>query len=167
MKPVPAKPATSAQRQLWLLWAGIGASAALYAAAFIIFASKQTLPTREPLSPLVRAVFVALGLGAAIGSFWWRRTFDSPASVADLTAMARDERAFKGQLYAKFLRHCLITWAIADTVAIFGLVLGLLANDFSIFAPFAAIALILFYLHRPSTWSAWPLIEGAPLRDLR
>jgi hypothetical protein len=55
------------------------------------------------------------------------------------------------------MRHCVVAWAMAEAIAVLGLVLAILSREVDDFLPFAAAAVVVLYLNRPAVW---PIVSG-------
>ena len=67
-------------------------------------------------------------------------------------AMTREKITVEAMV--KMFPGYVVSWAMCETVALWGVVLGILARDFQFFIPFGAASLLLMYHHRPPLSSA-------------
>jgi hypothetical protein len=112
-------------------------------------------PGPIPDLDLLILVFAFVSLITAGLSIWWRRRVSGDPQATPVVILNVDP-------IETLWINCVIVWALSESVGIYGLVLGFLTHDFGIFQPFAAAALVLFYVHRPSAWPRWPASpEGA------
>ena len=50
----------------------------------------------------------------------------------------------------KYFTACIVSWALCESIAIFGLVLSFLSGEPKYFVPFGALSLVNFAIYRPS-----------------
>jgi len=153
-------PALEARLQvLRVLWFAQLASVGIFTVVCALLAHAGTLGVDDPtLAGSLRRLFVILAFTFVLVASWWRRSFvESPANPVYLPVDRGGGRygvvpstAILGRLQV----NCIIVWALSEGVAILGLVLGVLSRDLVEFLPFAAVAVALLYIHRPT---AWPL----------
>jgi len=138
---------TSQVLSLRIIWLAFIASIFAYALVltFIHGASQTTMDI-----PALRLVLIVMSVSHVGVSVWWRHRVDvAPPPSASVTTPADES-------IAKLRVNCIIVWAISEGVAVYGVVLALLAGDIGEFIPFAAGALALLFLHRPTAWTQWP-----------
>jgi F0F1-type ATP synthase membrane subunit c/vacuolar-type H+-ATPase subunit K len=126
-----------------ILWIALLASQVVYlAVAFIVRPAGQPLPSLA----VSRLFFTlaALAVVTAVGSMLYRRK----ALVAPIQAGRLDPNHADGfaQAFAPFV----LGLVLAESIAIYGLVLALLSHEPSFALPFALLAFVLTGLQRPS-----------------
>lgn len=127
-----------------LAWIACVAAIASYVACFV-FLSRAEGPLGAPRSLIL--FLWALALYMAWASFRRRR---SVAALNTALCSAPESVAHAG--IDRLRLRCLTVWAMSESVAIFGLFIGLLTHSALHFALLAASSLVLLYIHRP--WSA-------------
>jgi F0F1-type ATP synthase membrane subunit c/vacuolar-type H+-ATPase subunit K len=108
----------------------------------------------EPVRPVEPMFLYALG-GVALLQMvmipFLRRMLmpplKAPTALSDDPSI--DGEAAEGAI-AKLFAANIISWALCESIAIFGLVLVFLSLDFHYYPPFAAAALLNFLFYRPS-----------------
>lgn len=120
---------------LAVVWIAMVVAIAIYGFVCLALAAAPGEGTEAPET--LRDVFTAVAIAFGGLSLWWRRYFlaaEGPATLAVTTLRA----------------HSIVLWAFSDTVAICGLLLGVLTHTATEFLPFAFAAAALMILHRPS-----------------
>ncbi len=134
----------------WLLWGTLLSSLVVY----LVVAAMMTGEPAEPLDPIFVSVLggVALAVGAAslgvgrlIPRWLIRRGTLHPERALSIVA---------------FSTLGLIGWSLAQSVAIYGLVLFFMSNRLLVLAPFFVASAVLMMLTSPRAWRA-PLSSGA------
>lgn len=135
----PGASPTAVQRTLVILWAVLLASQLVYAAIALSGLSVMRGPglgDRVPaFAPLLAGVAVAT---AVLAHVWWRR--GQVRADAEMDPAARTSARFG---------TAIVTWAIDESVGVYGLLLALTGHGVGAWAPFAALAFALFSVHRP------------------
>jgi len=127
---LPGQPGERKSRQTrWILWAAIFVSIFIY--AFVGAMLKQTLekPPSADILPLIIPVLIAISAGE--------------------TAMVL---FVLGKLLAKksnYLSYCVVRWALAESIAIFGLVILILGAEMKTSLLFFAWSAVLLFLTMP------------------
>ena len=106
-------------------------------------------------SDTVVALRPALTLAAVMfagASIWWRRR------AARAMQGASAEALVDGSSFERLRTNCIISWAFSQSVAVMGVVMGLLSHQINEFVPFGLAALVLLLAHRPSVWPHWPIV---------
>lgn len=127
-------------KMLWIIWGGLLASVGLYGVV------AHTITISDPSTTGSTARILTYGLAAAsLGSiafaYWIRKAmfFDK-----------EDDPDFEGAQRAQTLfTTSIVTWALCESVAIYGLVLRVITGNITLFYPFAGVAVALFILFRP------------------
>ena len=125
------------QRSLQIVWWTLLASQAVYVAVIVSGVGRvRGEPLDLPALPIVLAAMAAAsGLAA---NFFWRRA--SGAGRPLHSAPPDAQAAFT---------NTMVAWVLDESIAVYGLVLGLLAFSAAGWAPFSLAALVLLLLHRP------------------
>jgi hypothetical protein len=120
-----------------------------FCAAVVVYGAVLRFLFRGAEAPLdiglQRPLLYAGALVSVCGTLWWGRRgtarpkLQSGSVVPDGPAIASEVRA-----------EAIITWAWAETVAVFGLVLSFLSRDADAYLPFAAVSFVLLFLYRPA-----------------
>jgi hypothetical protein len=125
---------------LWIIWGALLASVILYGVvANVVEISDPN--TAEFTANIMRWGLAAAALGSMFFAYWIRKTmfFDK-----------EDDPEFEGAQRAETLfTTSIISWALCESVAIYGLVLRVLTGDIALFYPFAGVSVALFILFRP------------------
>jgi hypothetical protein len=134
---------TPAQRLLLMrfIWGASVVAIVPYTVCFVMW-QRTGRPIAGVSTSILRFTFWGLALYDGWASFRRRRLIvDSPpAQGSEPSAMPVDLR-----------NRCLVVWAMSESVAIFGLMLGFFTHNVLDYAPFAVASLSLLYIHRP--WS--------------
>ena len=126
-----------------LAWAGWVAALVPYTVCFVIW-QRTGGPIARSFVPTLRFTLFGLALYMGWTSFRWRRR------VAGMVQQAPD--GISAAVVGLLRSRCLAVWAMSESVAIFGLIVGFFTHDALDFAPLAVASLSLLYIHRP--WSA-------------
>lgn len=128
---------------LWIVWAALSGS--VLACAVIAFLQTRAAASIDASFPqTLYLVLLGMGLSNALVSVVIRQFLLVRAvrrGTLDLQTSAGSQRAF-----VLFL----VTWALSETLGIFGLVIVLLGASFVSGIPFWGLALVLMLLHRPT-----------------
>jgi hypothetical protein len=89
-------------------------------------------------------IFSVLGIGACFMAYLANRFFLKPERLGDASDLDR----FNGRVLVSFI----ITWAIAETCAVFGLVLSMLLKNPEVYTTFGMLAFLTILAH--------PITEG-------
>jgi len=125
---------------LWILWGALLASVGLYGVVAHVLETPGSDISRGMLRTLAY-VFAAVSIAEVAITWWLRKTmyFDGSGET-DSGEQGRAQSLFTMSI---------ITWAICESVAIYGLVLRVLSGQIAYFYPFAAASFLLFVLYRP------------------
>ena len=172
----------STARILWILWFAMTAAIWLYVAVAFFIAGSGTRPATP--EPMLSWVFAGLAAAMSVASLLLPRLLGSDERLraaleapVDLQGLARDPRTGKADperlqrlerlsaVEQKLLAvpgfvflPTVLSLALSETVAIFGLVLAFLTRSFDVILPFAIAATVLNLLLRPSLE---PVLERA------
>lgn len=130
---------------LWLLWAALFASLAVYALvpSFVPPRAATWHAGQTAVAGFVTAIFA---LAAAVGTFALRESYvrrPHRSGVLDPTSESGRSRVRTGFVLA---------WALCDGVGVLGLGLALASGDRTLAVPYLLGAAALFVLHRPGAW---------------
>jgi F0F1-type ATP synthase membrane subunit c/vacuolar-type H+-ATPase subunit K len=127
-----------ARRTNQILWLTLLASQVVYVVVILSGAARtRDEPLDLPVFPLALAV---VSVATAIGShFSWRRA----------TGAGRPIHAAAPDPGTRFTFY-ILAWVLDESIAIYGLVLGLLAFSVAAWGPFSLAAFTLMLVHRPS-----------------
>ena len=92
----------------------------------------------------IQMIFSILGIGSCFVAYLAHRFLLKPERLGD----TRDADRFNGRVFVSFI----ITWAIAETCAVFGLVLSMLLKNPEIYTTFGMLAFLTILAH--------PITEG-------
>jgi hypothetical protein len=132
-------------RRIRMIWALLLIGTAMYGLK-VWQVARQPLPTGEAAPELPDRMRLALGVAAAcagLGSLVALRVFFSPDALA-----RRFERDETRAAPAAMQGH-VIAYALAESMAVFGLVLGLIAGSVEAYAPFGVASALVFLLQVP------------------
>jgi len=120
----------------WMVWGALLSSQVIYVGVSVAGLGAREEPLELLLFPIILGFLAA---GTALGAhFCWRRAVGAHLAVHE--ARPEPASAFAGYILA---------WALDESIAIYGLVLALLAFQAEIWACFSAASLALFLIHRP------------------
>ena len=126
-----------ARRVNQILWPTLLAAPLAYVAVILGGIGTSERPPDLPALPIALAgVALATGIGAQLS---WRR-----ATGAGQLAHATPPDP------AKAFTFYILAWVLDETIAIFGLILGLLAFSTGVWGLFSLAAFVLMFSHRPS-----------------
>jgi hypothetical protein len=133
---------------IWIIWAALAISALIYVLLAHLLAKSWTAPQPDFLSTLRNAFYVVSTAEIFIIHF----------SRKWMLATRSDSGAFKSALVTKhhptpglgkYTTVSIVSWAIADSIAIYGLLLFLLGGSFQDLYLFVAVALAVIIFYRP------------------
>ena len=133
---------------IWIIWAALAISALIYVLLAHLLAKNWTAPQPDFLSILRNALYVVSIAEILIIHFFRKR----------MLATRSDSRAFKSALVTKlhptpglgkYMTVSIVSWALADSIAIYGLLLFLLGGSFNDLYLFVAVALAVMIYYRP------------------
>lgn len=140
--------------QLRIIWIAFLVAVAVYAPIpwLVIGAGADDA---APATEAVRSGLHAGALGAGLASFLSRRWWSNAVAAAAQSG---------GEAFIQLRTGCLVTWAVSETVALIGLGLALITRQPAEAVPFAAVAVLLLWFHRPAKWPPLtaPAGGGAP-----
>lgn len=131
---------TQLRRVLPIIWGALLFSVILYG-----FVGRLVTQESEPgqLAPALQYLFAGLGAVLAYFSIRIRKVTFSPVNVVQKSG------ARPGKAARQCMTGHLISWVLAESVAIFGLVAVVLAQRFGVGLPFFAASLLLFVFAYP------------------
>jgi F0F1-type ATP synthase membrane subunit c/vacuolar-type H+-ATPase subunit K len=121
------------------LWTAYFTAVGVYGLVLVMLPADGAVAVPAPL----RWALMALAVGIAALTFRLRAAF---------AAAPFPPGSDRAQALVRLQTRCIVTWALCEAVAIFGLVLGFLGRDLTEFLPFAGAAAVLLYAHRPAVW---------------
>lgn len=127
-------------KRLQITWGAFVGAAMIYAAVPYVVE-----PGLDPLTPATHGAMYSAAAGAAAASFITRRWWINAVT-------ARQAAGAETEARARVKAGAIITWALSETVAIIGVVRAFLGQDPHYSLPFVVGAVLLLYVHRPSTW---------------
>lgn len=158
-------------RTLRILHIAITASIGLYAVVLLVITQQPSDTEHMSLSDAT-GLAVVLGVAslAVLALIPFVRKRIGPAR--DESAAARRSASTEGELsgaertaIGKLMSAELVTYAMGESVAVFGLVLGLITYQFVIFLPFAGLALLQLILLTPSQALLDSVVAAAKKED--
>ena len=137
MKLTELDPAQTRRTQ-WVFWLTLLAAQVLYV---LVILSGAARTREEPLDlPALPIALAVVALATAIGAHvCWRRASGTGRPIHS----SPPEPATSFTFY-------ILAWVLDESIALYGLVLGLLALSPSVWGPFSLAALVLMLVHRPS-----------------
>ena len=129
-----------AYRILWTIWASLAGSLVIYLAVAWVVAQGEG----RPPNPLLAALLALVGVGLAAASLVLRR-----ARLLDPIRSGKlDPRSLAG--VSAVQRTSILLWALSESVALSGLILGVVHATLLPVLPFVGLSAILFAVHAPS-----------------
>jgi hypothetical protein len=127
-----------ARRNNQIIWLTLLASQLIYVAVILSGAARtRTEPFELPVLPIALAVVaVATGIGSHL---CWRHAVGAGQPIH--SEPPKPARSFT---------FYMLSWILDGSVAVYGLVLGLLAFSPAAWGPFSLAAFVLIVVHRPS-----------------
>lgn len=125
-------------RQLWILWGAFTASIFVHALAAVVVMPDGALDAGAAGPALAVAAVIA-----ALASMGWSQRAQARRAASAMSASPEAPAP-------PSLTDYIVGWALADAVAVLGLTRALLAGNFFLFLPYAAAALGLLAMQRPS-----------------
>jgi F0F1-type ATP synthase membrane subunit c/vacuolar-type H+-ATPase subunit K len=151
MNPVAEDPLRARMVTPQVLWFALNLSIVIYGFVAWNIATHAPEPGVDPgamLIPLAVVAVATMGIVPVV-----RRVMSPPrraaASIDDVpSAPADDPRV--GAAVQKWFSMQIVSWALCESIAIYGLILTILSHDLRYFFPFAAGAIVNLILYRPS-----------------
>jgi hypothetical protein len=138
-----------------IVHAGLMASVVMYAAILVMITQQPAttpLPTFDPMiAMLIAAIYGAITLVGVIPVM--QRAFLPPRDRIASERVDLDDPQVAALLQPKLMRlrtGLIFTWALCESVAVGGLVIGLLFRSLTYFLPFGAVALLAMLYHAPT-----------------
>jgi len=120
-----------------VLWITLLTSHALYVGLLLSGFLTHAEPLELPILPLL---FGVVALGTAVGShICWRRASGAGRAV-------HETEPDSGAAFTSYI----LSWVLDETLAIYGLVLGLLGFALTAWIPFSIAGFVLMLMHRPT-----------------
>ena len=118
----------------------------------IVKANETKVPLDEALKHPLAAPLIGVAILTSVLSFVVKGIL---TPKVDSTQALRERMGEQGQpdpqRLSRYLAAHIVSYALSETPAIFGFVLGLNAGSFEIALPFFAVSLLLFAVHWPRT----------------
>jgi hypothetical protein len=137
---------------LRIIYASFGAAIFVY--TLVLAFNRDATGASDKIVALRPALTLAAVMFAG-ASIWWRRR------AARAMREAPPEELLDGSSFERLRTNCIISWSFSQSVAVMGLVMGLLTGELNEFVPYGLAALVLLMAHRPSVWPHWPLAARA------
>jgi len=126
-----------AKRITLVVWITLLASQGIYVALLLSGFITHAEPLHLPILPMLLG---GVALGTAVGSHvCWRRAWGAGRAI-------HEAQPDPGTSFTSYL----LSWMLDETVAIYGLVLGLLGFALAVWIPFSIAGFVLMLMHRPS-----------------
>lgn len=125
-----------------IVWIAMILPVLFYGGLLYFMAANSWEPGGREAAPAIQWVLAAMALVSAGVSTYFHRSRAAPETVLP---QAEDEAAAVG----RFMANYITAWAMAESVAIFGLVLSFLSQQASFYFPFGVAALVLLAFQRP------------------
>lgn len=169
---------TTAKQAVFLniIWMALVAALFVYGAMLFILVNDFTgdgsvMSGAETLSSTVTSV-ATLGLATVSMLNLWlahevrRRMLSGPyvrksieENGGSLSRLSQEEAA--KVIMPKYFMTMIILWAIVESIALFGFVIGLLTRDFSVAIPFILAAAVAMFYYRPSARAFDDVVKSA------
>lgn len=128
------------------------------------FVAYQNVTRASPhaLDPTLLYALIGVAVMEMVGLPFLRRMLlppmAPPRSLDDKVAI---EGAVANTAFAKYFTTNMITWAICESIAMYGLVLVFMSGDVRYYGPFACVALLNFLVYRPSLDDLQAVVRAA------
>ena len=131
---------------VWILWAAMLMSLGIYG---VVLEIRPAPENPQPLNEVMLYAFIAVSVSELVVIFVLRHTtFFSKLEKGDFESVE--------QLKSAYLTTAIMTWALCESIAIFGFVLSILTGDIIYYFPFGGAGAVLMIYFRPqlSRWIA-------------
>ena len=133
-------------RTLTILYVALMGALGMYAyVAFMIAGAQEP----RPLPDIMLPVFIAMGAGAMVMIPILRGKLLPPMKEATSLNDTVPENEQTRAATAKLFSASIVTWALCESIAIYGLVLSFMTAEPKYFLGFAAASLVNFLIYRP------------------
>jgi hypothetical protein len=129
---------------LWIITAGMFGSLVVYAVLCYILAGMPSVPVSDAPVELIRYVFILLSALALVLAYFLRKTMLSGRS-AQPSGQSEAGTAFFGQ----YVTAVIVSEAISESIAIFGLILLFLGAGLPTAYAFIAVSALSMFIFRP------------------
>lgn len=145
---------TCVSRTVRLVWIAMGV--AILSLGFVLMIARGRLEVEQV--PLVIPVLYAAAITVALASILLRRFMEAKASVApprvaqntDVPPSSEEERRFAAGAMASS-QISIVTFAMSESVALFGFVLSFLSGEMTHYAALTALSFVLLlFVHAPT-----------------
>lgn len=116
----------------------------------MMMAREVKVPVEEAMKHPLALPLIAVAVVTAILSFVMKNVLTPKSSHMDtLRERMSGQGGMDPQRASRFFAAHIVAYALSESVAIFGFVLGMSAGNFEIAVPFFAVSLLLFAVHFP------------------
>ena len=129
---------------LWIIWAGMFGSLVVYAVLCYLLAGMPFIPMSGAPVELIRYILIFLSALALFLAYFLRKTMLSSRGAKPL-AQSEAAPAFFGQ----YVTAVIVSEAISEAIAIFGLILLFLGTGLPTAYAFIAVSALSMFIFRP------------------
>lgn len=120
----------------------------------IVKAKEAKVPVEEALKHPLAVPLIGAALLTAVLSFVMKGVLTPKVDSTQALRERMGEQGMPDQArLGRYLAAHIVSYALSETPAIFGFVLGMSAGSFEVALPFFAVSLLLFAIHWPRTQS--------------
>ncbi len=130
------------KRTLHIIWLALCGSVVMYSLVLAAIVYNQAPTPDSGALHILLTLLAAVQAGAAI---WFRSQAVEPMSAT------RSISRLDSDPFAAFQTRCIVSWGLAESIAIFGMILGVRTHDLTAFLPLAAVSLLVMWITRPSS----------------
>jgi len=131
-----------------IIYLALIASLGLY--GFVAYENASRMAPHA-LEPTFLYALIGVAAMEMVGIVFLRRMMLPPMQAArSLDDRVALEGVAASSAVGKYFTTSIISWALCESIAIYGLVLVFLSGDFRYYAPFAGVSLLNFLFYRPS-----------------
>ena len=152
-------------RTLWIIWGAILGSLLIYVLVCNVL-GEVVRPGSASFSflPTLRNIFYILAVLHLFLAFFLRKIMVSGEKAALSSGIPREKPGKKEQrVLAKYFSAVIITLALSESIAIFGLVLFMLGDSLQNFYFFTVVSALAILYHRPKAEEIEQLLPGKKL----
>jgi len=117
------------KKMMWMIWFALLSSVFIYLAVGVILRQKQGDPPNLDAAEMLYYPMVGISLALTIGLF---------------TVFPKLFRGLPYQI------HCILRWALSESIAVFGLILSILGGPADVFITMIIWSAVLYLLQRPT-----------------
>lgn len=126
---------------IWMIWGSIFMSLVVFGGALVFLSQSWNEPPPELSIPLA-AAFGVMALGQAGASIFWMQRFRKQFAQGGLAGT---------DIGRTYTTANIVSWALAESVAINGFILAFLGQDLRLYAILAVLAALTLVITRPKT----------------